>query len=71
MLTRLNRYKKDERGASLVEFALILPLLAAITFGMLSSGIPWLLIQTMPEQMAAAVRCARERSRVQMLAARP
>ena len=39
MLTRWNAHKKDERGASLVEFALILPLLAAITFGMLSSGV--------------------------------
>jgi Flp pilus assembly protein TadG len=39
MLTRRNRNKKDERGASLVEFALILPVLAAITFGMLSAGV--------------------------------
>lgn len=39
MLTRRNADKKDERGAALVEFALILPVLAAITFGMLSAGV--------------------------------
>lgn len=40
MLTTIRRIRdKDERGAALVEFALILPLLAAITFGMLTSGV--------------------------------
>ena len=41
---RLNRIRTDraggnERGAALVEFALILPVLAMITFGMLTAGL--------------------------------
>lgn len=35
----VTRTEGNERGAALVEFALILPLLAMITFGMLTAGI--------------------------------
>ena len=39
--------------------------------GMASSGMPWLFTQTMPDLISAATRCARDNSRVQMLAAKP
>lgn len=41
MLTKTHRRSPDERGAALVEFALILPLFMALILGMFSGGIAY------------------------------
>ncbi len=37
-MTRLKQFRKDNQGASLVEFTLLFPLLLALTFGIVETG---------------------------------